>query len=138
MDRATISDFHLLGALLGSERAGELNLPFDPIDLSHLGLALGAIDRVNLRMVQRNRYTIEWPALALRIERDCHRCARAERGQKKIVRGRPGICSAERKRLIAFESMRTDLNLLRKARAAAANDYAWRIVRSVSCHCWKQ
>src|SRR5207237_1247922 len=54
--------------------------------------------------------------------------------KEKIVRRRPGICSSERKRLIAFEPMRTDLNLLRKARAAAANDYAWRIVRSVGGH----
>src|SRR5438309_5568067 len=134
MDRATVGDFHKLGPLFGCERAGELNLPLDPIDFPYLGLAIGAIGRVNFRVVQRNRYILEWPPLSSRIERDRHRRAGAERGEEKIVRRRPHICSAEGDRFIAFETMRTDFNFLGESSRTSADDYMRRTIRSVGCH----
>ena len=113
-----------------------MNLPLDPIDLPNLGLAVGSIGRVNFRVVQRDLYTLEWPPLASRIERDRHRRAGAERGEKKIVRRRPGICSAESDRFIAFETIRADFNLLSKPSRTAADDYMRRTIRSVGCHWW--
>ena len=120
--------------MFGRERAGELNLPLDPVDLSHLGLALGAIDRVNLRVVQRHGYALEWPAFGARVERDRHRRARAKRGQEKIVWRRSGVCPTKRDRFVAFETVRTDLNFLRKSRGTAADDYVRRTVSNIGCH----
>src|SRR5207245_225361 len=136
MGRASVGDFHSLGPLFARQGAGKLTLPLDPIDLSYLGFAIGAIGRVNFRVVQRNRYILEWPPLSSRIERDRHRRAGAERGEEKIVRRRPHICSAESDRFIAFETMRTDFNFLGEPSRTAADDYMRRTIRSVGYHWW--
>ncbi len=92
-------------------------------DVSVFSLALGAIDGVNFRVVQRNHYLLQRPTLSSRIERDGHRSARAERGQKKVVRRWPRVCPAESDRLIAFETVRADLNFLSKPSRTAADNH---------------
>ena len=124
--------------MFARQGAGELNFSLDSVDFSNFGLALRAIGGVNFRMVQRNRYLLQRPALSSRIERDGHRRARAERGQKKIVGRRPDVGPAESDRLIAFEMMWTDFDFLGKPGAAAADYHVRRTVRSVGCHRWEQ
>jgi len=55
-------------------------------------------------------------------------------GEEKIVRRRSHICSAESDRFIAFETVRTDFNLLSKSARVAADNYMRRTVRNVRCH----
>ena len=47
MDRTLACDFDEFGALFSSERAGQLNVELDPVDLSFFRLALLAVSRVD-------------------------------------------------------------------------------------------
>src|SRR6266699_760057 len=88
--------------------------------------------------MKRNRDILERPGLTARIKRNRHRRAGAERCQEKIVRRRPGTCSAESHRFIACETMCTDFNFLGEPSRAAADDDARRTVRNVRCHRWRR
>ena len=48
MNRALACDFDKFGALFVGQRSGQLNVEFDPVDLSLFRLALLAIDRMDL------------------------------------------------------------------------------------------
>src|SRR5689334_8541222 len=52
MDRTFLGDFEEALALRRIERAAELDGSFDPIDLAFLGLAIGAVGGVDLRVRQ--------------------------------------------------------------------------------------
>src|SRR5580700_12063330 len=84
--------------------------------------------------MQRDRDLFQWPTFAPRVERDGHRRAGAERGQKKIVGRRPGIGPAGSDRFVALETVRPDFNFLSKSCSAAADNYMRRIVRSIGGH----
>src|SRR5207253_5825175 len=51
---ALLRDDEKLLALLGAERPGQRDRGLDPIELAFLRLALGAVDRVDLRVTERD------------------------------------------------------------------------------------
>jgi hypothetical protein len=61
MNRTLACDFHKFGALFGSERASQLNVELDPIDLSLFRLALLAVSRVDPRVSKRNSDILQRP-----------------------------------------------------------------------------
>src|SRR5205823_11360918 len=121
-------------SLFGRELASHFNLALNSIDLSFSGFALGTIGRINLRMGQQNCYLFQWPTFSPGVKRDCHRRATAERGQEHIVRRGPRVSSTRRNRFVTSETMRTNLNLLRKAGRVAANNYMRQIVGPIVPH----
>ena len=128
MNGTFIRNFHQLGPLFVRKSPAKVNLALDPVDLSFFGLAVGAIDRVNFRVRQRNGYVLKRPTSSARIQRDRHRSAGAERSQKKVVGRWTGIGPAKSDRFIASKTVRTNLNCLGKAGGIAPDDDVWRTV----------
>src|SRR5262249_26869687 len=71
--RASIRHLQEPRALLFVQRAADGYFPLDAIKHAFLGLALGAVDGVDLRVFELDRNTLERPLLASRIQRERHR-----------------------------------------------------------------
>jgi hypothetical protein len=81
MDWAFVGDLQQLGPLLIRQRSCKVNVTFDSIEHSFLGLALGAISSVNLRVSQMDRNFLERPRLAASVHPYCHRRTRPQSGE---------------------------------------------------------
>jgi hypothetical protein len=73
MNRALVSDFQQLGALLLGKVAGERNLSPDFINRSLASLAVGALLCVNFRVHEPDLNARKWPALFSSVHSDRHR-----------------------------------------------------------------
>jgi len=77
--RMSISDFSV--RCTGIEIALERDRPLDTVDHALFGFALGAIGGVDLVVVEPHHGLLEWQLLAIGIEPQRHRGARAEPGE---------------------------------------------------------
>src|SRR5882672_9011570 len=91
-------------------------------------LAFGAVGRVDAPVLQLHRDRLERPAPSAGVQPDGHRGTRAQGGEEEVVRVRPAIRAAGRRRLIGRQPMRVDLDLLRKSLDAAMDDHVVHIV----------
>jgi hypothetical protein len=73
VNRTSLRDFEEPCALLVSQLAGELETPFNALDVSFLCFAVSAIHGVHPRMTQVHRDVLQGPTLASRVQRDSHR-----------------------------------------------------------------
>src|SRR6266516_286953 len=86
-------------------------------------------------MGQENCYFFKRPTLLPGVTRNRHRCATAEGSEETIVRSWPRVGPTKRNWFVTGETMRADLNLLRKAACAATNNYMRQIVGLIVFHC---
>src|SRR5262249_2588900 len=100
MHRALVGDLHHARALLRRKIAFETDLAVDAVDLAFLGLALGAIGRVDLVVLEQHRDARERDLLQVGIEADGHGGAGAERSEQILVRAWPAAIAADRDRLV--------------------------------------
>src|SRR5581483_4109848 len=120
--RALIGDLGQAGALIGRERAGELDDAFDMVQPAFPGIAVVAIGRVYLRVTQSDGDTFERPAFAARIHLHRNRCARAQGGKEQVVRRRAFVLTARRDRLVGGQPVSTDIYVLGECCGVASNN----------------
>jgi len=128
VDRTFFRDLDELGALQVRERPGEDELDLDVVDHPGARLTFGAVGRVDAPVLQVHRDRLERPAPSAGVQPDGHRGTRAQGGEEEVVRVRPAIRAAGRRRLIGRQPMRVDLDLLRKSLDAAMDDHVVHIV----------
>ena len=129
VNRALVRNFQEPRALFCRQRSGELDESLDLVEHSFLGLAFGTINRVNLRVPQRNGDSFQRPSLATRVHGHCHGRATSECGQQKIVGGRSRPGPSGGNRFIGRQPMRTCRDLLGESDTVAADDDLWRSCR---------
>ena len=126
MDGAFAGDLDQLGALLGRQRTGQLDLRVYPVEHPFLRLALFAILRVNARMPKRDRNVFQWELLSARVQPDGHRCANAQSDKEVVVRARCRIGAAGTYRFVRAQVMVAADNFLQEPGGVAAdNDVRW-------------
>lgn len=113
--RAGVGDGQEPGALLGGERAGELDVALDAGDQAHAGVAVGAIFGMDARVAKADADGGERHLLARRIQLECHRGASAEGGEKQGVGVGAGIGAAGGDRLVGQQAVAAGPDVLREA-----------------------
>src|SRR4029077_7847670 len=82
------------------ERADELDVSLNPVQLHRLAVAVLAVGLMISRLSQAHLYGFEWPSFPPRVQSDRHRCAGTESGKQEIVGTRPGIRPTDSCRLV--------------------------------------
>src|SRR5438093_5103468 len=113
--------------LLVGQRAGELDVPLDPVEHPLTGLAVFAVGGMDLRVSQPDRHGLERPALASCVERDRHRGAGAQAREQQVVGVGPRVGSAGGGRLVGRQTVRADDDLLCESPGVSADDDLARI-----------
>ena len=97
------------------EGAAHLDLALDVVDLPLLGLALGAVEGVDLRVAEPHPDPLQGDALAIRVEPQRHRGAGAEGAEQQLVGIRAGLGAAHALRLVHEQGVVVGHDLLQEA-----------------------
>src|SRR6267142_2493443 len=108
MDRALAGDLQQSGPLLTVESPRESDLAVDPVEPALLRLALGAIDGVDLGVLQAYLDRLERPLLASRIQRERHRGSGSQRDEQVVVGRGAGIGPAGGRGLVSRQAVPID------------------------------
>src|SRR2546426_4265881 len=98
--RSLVGDFQQLLPLCRVECAFEGYEPLDAVDLPLLGFAFGAIDSVDLFMLQLDADPLERNALQIGVGPEGHRGASTQSGAQQIVRRQTRVQAPRRHRLV--------------------------------------
>jgi hypothetical protein len=123
MDRAFVRNLKKFGTLFVRQGPGKMDVPFDPIEHSFFGFAIGAIGSVDLRVAKVDRNFLERPYFAASIHPHGHRSTCSQSGEQQIVGREARIGAAGRRRLIGTDTMAARVNFLRKSVRAAADNH---------------
>lgn len=72
MDRAFVGNVQQLASLFFRQPTCKMNVPFDPVQHSFFGFALGTVAGVNFRVAKMNGNFLERPVLAASVHSDRH------------------------------------------------------------------
>src|ERR1043166_6936701 len=111
---AALGDLDQPRLLLFAERALQLDLTLDAVELALLGLAVRAVLGVDLRVLEAHRDGLQRPLLASRVQRERHRRSGAERGQQQVVGIGAGAVTAVLDGLVGHQLMWTDTDVRRQ------------------------
>ena len=122
MDRAFAGDFDQLGALLGRQGSGQLDIRVYPVEHPFFRLALFAIPGVDARVSKRDGDVFQGELLSAGIQPDSHRCADAQGDEEVVVWTRCRIGAADTYRFVRAQVMVAADNFLQEPGGIAADD----------------
>src|SRR6266849_2030277 len=120
--RALFRDLEQSRPLFGRQRPGQRDVGLDPVEHAVPGLALGAVGRVDSRVLQPHRHLLERPLLASRVQRDGHGCSGAECREQELVGVGAGLSASRGGRLVGRQAMRSGCDVLGESRRLTTDD----------------
>lgn len=98
-----------------------MNIAFNLIEHGLFCFAIRTIGSMNFGMTKMDNDVFQRPCLAVRVQRESHRGACAQRAEQKVVGIRTRICTARGDWLIGHDPVWRNLDLLRE-RLAVSSD----------------